>query len=74
MLFKNDDSNNRVNNNPNRTIVITSGEVSQVEANSISFNKIRNDRQVGNIIVSGVAENAPMGFLRRIASVINHET
>jgi hypothetical protein len=43
---KNDDSNH-VSNNPNRTIVITSGQVSQVEPNSISFNKIRNDLQVG---------------------------
>lgn len=71
---QNDNEDGNGNNNQNKTIVITSGQVSQVETGSVSFNEIRNDIHVGDIIVSGVAENAPVGFLRRIISVINNDT
>lgn len=71
---KNDNEDSNGNNNQNKTIVIASGQVSQVETSSVRFNEIRNDIHVGNIIVSGVAENAPVGFLRRVISIINNDS
>lgn len=70
---KNDENSN---NNENKTIVIdaNSNQINSVESNKVIFNQIRDDIHVGNIIVSGIAENAPTGFLRRVTNVINNDT
>lgn len=64
---------NQGNNNqpgqPDAKTVVTDRKVSSVTPNSIKFDTSRSDIEAGDIIVSGVAENAPYGFLRKVTSV-----
>lgn len=53
-----------------QTIIIsTSDEVSSVQDGNIVFSSIRNDIKSGDIIVSGITQNAPKGFLRKVTSL-----
>jgi surface protein len=49
--------------------VITNRKIGSITSNSIQFDTSRSDLEPGDIIVSGVTDNAPTGFLRKVTSV-----
>jgi hypothetical protein len=49
--------------------VVADRKITSVTPEAIQFDTSRSDLKAGDILVSGVAANAPSGFLRKVASV-----
>jgi len=66
---KDDDNNSGHANVDPVTFIIQSNEIISVSETTIILSGTSNDFVVNDIIVSGVAENAPYGFLRKITNI-----
>lgn len=49
--------------------MIANRRITSITPNAILFDTVRSDLKAGDIIVSGISDNAPNGFLRKVASV-----
>jgi len=59
-------------NNP-RTITLENEEVLSVDENSVTISNNQHEIAINDIIVVGVLDNAPYGFLRKVIGVSNIE-